>query len=206
MKRKQIKKYPSNIFRQKLLEAIVFFSQKGNIKNPSKMMMFKLLAELDFRHFEQTGLPVTNLQYAAYPKGPVAESFQNEITKNNDLILPNDFEDSLMVEKTYFENEFGKKFEGFKYLAKRKPNLKVFTPREIKVLEDVALIYKTSTATEASKASHEPGSPWSKTITTKGEKGIIDIIETVSLKKPLTKEIAKEKIKEREAIMNNYGA
>lgn len=197
-------KYPTDKYRQKLLEAIVFFSQRGKIRNSSKMMMFKLLAELDFRHFGETGLPVTNLKHHTYPKGPVADNLFKEITENKELILPLDFESSLIVEKTQFENKFGKKFEGFKYIAKRKPNLKIFTPRQIKILEEVAIIYKSATATEASEASHEPNTSWSKAMKDKGEGAVIDYIKYGNLKKPMTLELAKEMLKEREAMIYNY--
>ncbi len=198
-------KYPQNKYRQKLLEAIVFFSQKKKIRNPSKLMMFKLLAEMDFRHFEETGLPITNLQHNAYPLGPVADSFFKEITKDDDLILPPDFESSLIVEKTRWEDEDGEIHEGFKYIAKRKPNLNIFTPRQVKIMEDVAFMYKTTNATEASKASHEPDKPWTKTVKAKGKGSVIDYLETVPVKKPLTIEIAKEMMKERDALIYNYG-
>lgn len=205
MDKQNFMKYPQNKYRQKILEAMVFFSQKGKIRNPSKMMMFKLLAEMDFRHFQETGLPTTNLQHNAYPKGPVADSFFKEITKDSDLILPSDFESSLIIEKTKFESEDGKIYEGFKYIPKRKPNLKVFTPRQIKILDQVALIYKTSTATEASKASHEPNTAWTKTVKAKGIGAIINPIEVVPLKKPITIDLAKERIRERNALIANYG-
>lgn len=198
-------KYPQNKYRQKLLEAIVFFSQKGKIRNPSKMMIFKLLAEIDFRHFEETGLPITNLKHNAYPKGPVADSFFNEITEGKDIVLPKDFEDSVSITKTQFEDENGKLHEGFKFIAKRKPNLDIFSPRQIKIMDDVAFIYKIATATEASKASHEPGKPWTKTVESKGKGAIIDYIEVIPVKKPLTIEIAKEMMRERDALIYNYG-
>lgn len=192
-------------YRQKLLEAIVFFAQKRKLRNPSKMLMFKLLAELDFRHFQETGMAVTNLEHYAYKMGPVADSLFKEITVDKELILPADFKSALSVEKTQFEDKDGKMHNGFKYIAKRKPDLKLFTPRQVRIMEEVADIYKNATATEASKSSHEPGKPWTKTINTKGENAFIDMLETVNLNNPLTKELAKEKLTERKAIYINYG-
>lgn len=169
------------------------------------MMIYKLLAELDFRHFEATGLPVTNQEYEAYPKGPVPKALDKEITKGKDLVLPEDFSESLKIENTLFKNELGKKFSGFKYIAQRKPNKKVFSPRQQKLLDDIACIYKDSTATEASNASHEPGKPWTITVKMHGIGAMIDILETTKLKKPLTKDIAKEMMRERQALLHNYG-
>ena len=82
---------PANKYRQILLEAILFFTQKGKIKYPSKTMIYKLLAEVDFRHFQETGQKVTNLKYLAYPYGPVPAEFNNEITCDKEIIVPTDF-------------------------------------------------------------------------------------------------------------------
>lgn len=194
-----------NKYRQKLLEMIVFFSQKRKIKYPSKLMMFKLLAESDFRHFEETGLPITNLKHIAFTWGPVAESLQKEITEGDELILPNDFQDSLMVEKNLYTNVVGEKRVMFKYIAKRKANLNIFSPRQIRIMEEVADIYKIADPTEASKASHEPNKPWTRAVKAKGEKAKIDYIEFVPLRKPLTADLAKEMLREREAFIYNYG-
>lgn len=53
----------------------MFFSQKRKIRNPSKMMMYKLLAQMDFMHFQATGLPILNLDYTAFPWGPFQKLF-----------------------------------------------------------------------------------------------------------------------------------
>lgn len=169
------------------------------------MMMYKLLAELDFRHFRETGLTVTNLEYKAFPKGPVPEDFQKEITRKNKLVLPPDFVDSLYCDAVEFIGVDGKEYKGFMYRARRKPNLKLFSPRQQKILQQVADIYRDATATEASDASHERGTPWTITIAKKGERATIDLFETLELIKPLTREIAEERLKERQALIYNYG-
>jgi uncharacterized phage-associated protein len=189
--------------RQKLLEAIVYFS-KG-IKNPTKMMMYKLLAELDFRHFEETGMPVTNLEYVAWKRGPVPKGLHEEITEGEQLILPKDFSDSLGCEKSEIETESGQKIRMFLFRHKRKPNLKVFSPRQQRILKEVAEIYKYATATEASKASHEPGKPWTKTIKKYGREGdVIDYTDQLTEKSPVSKQEATEMMEEMRAFLSNY--
>ena len=59
----------NNTYRQKLLIAIIYFTK--NVKKPSKVKIFKLLYFLDFKHFQQTGRNVTNLDYFALEFGPV---------------------------------------------------------------------------------------------------------------------------------------
>lgn len=187
------------------MESIVFFSQKGKIRNPSKMMIYKLLAEMDFRHFEATGLPITNLEYEAWPWGPVPAKFHKEITKDKNTFLPKDFEEALTIQDTMFENEAGKRFPGFKFIALRRPNLRIFSPRQQEIMEEVAEIYKNATATEASLGSHELGKPWTITVARKGKGAIIDMIDVIELRKPLTKEIVQEMMREKKAFAYNYG-
>lgn len=66
-----------DIERQKLIEAIVFFTQStkwcGSIK------LFKLLFFLDMLNFRETGRSVTGLQYTAWPMGPVPISLFEEL-------------------------------------------------------------------------------------------------------------------------------
>ena len=168
-------------------------------------MIYKLLAEMDFRHFEVTGLPITNLEYEAWPWGPVPARFHKEITKGKDTFLPKDFEEALTIQNTVFENEAGKRFSGFKFIALRKPNLRIFSPRQQEIMEEVAEIYKNATATEASLGSHEPGKPWTITVARNGQGAIIDMIDVVELREPLTKEMAQEMIREKRAFTYNYG-
>ncbi len=200
-----LNKNPQTMNRKKILEAIVFFTQKKKLKNPSKTMIYKLLAEIDFRHFAETGLPITNLKYEAFKKGPVPRSFHNEITKGKELVFPEDFQDSFDVQSFDFINEKGEKSKGFNIVARRSPDLKIFSPRQIRIMEEVAEIYKTATAKDASKGSHEPGKPWSIAVQKRGEGSIIDLLDDVQLYKSVTKELASEKLKEKEAMIYNYG-
>lgn len=170
------------------------------------MMMYKLLAEADFMHFQQTGLPITDLEYRAYPWGPLPEKLHNEITRETDLVIPEDFSDSLASIPFEYEDTTGKLRKGFMYAAKRNPDLKVFSPRQQRILELIAEIYRDATPTEASKASHEPGKPWTKTIKMKGEKEVIDMVETVDLNAPITKDIARDRLRERNAFLYNLGS
>ncbi|MEK6756417.1 MAG: Panacea domain-containing protein [Bacteroidota bacterium] len=185
-------------FRKRLLEALIFFARE--VKSPTKMMLFKLLAELDFRHFKEKGYPVTNLEYEAWPMGPVPREFNREISTEKDLVIPNDFADALVCERFEFEKSDGSLGFGFKFYAKRKPDLSVFSPRQQRILKEVSEIYKNASATEASKASHEPGQPWTQT--SPGE--IIDLVRSIKLKKPLTDEEAREMMEEIAAFHKTY--
>lgn len=193
----------SDPYRQKLIEAMVFFAK--NVKHPTKTMMYKLLAELDFRHFEQTGLPVTNLDYQAWEKGPVPQKLHCEITKGDDIVLPEDIAKALACDKAEDINDDGKKIRKFTFIAKRLPNLKLFSPRQQKILKEVAEIYKNVSATMASKASHEPDKPWSKAVKRMGKEDVPIIYRDVaSAKTPVTEDEADEMIQEILAFNHNY--
>ena len=160
-----------NTNREKLLEALVYFSK--NLKYPTKMMLYKVLAALDFEHFKEVGLPVTNLEYKAWLKGPVPFEFDKEISdrKNDCVIIPEDFSASIKYIKEEWETDSGEKRKSFKFFAKRKPKLEVFTPRQKEILERILFIYKNESPTTASKASHEKGTPWYKTVQKYGKEG-----------------------------------
>ena len=182
---------------------MVYFANK--LKNPTKMMMYKVLAELDFRHFEQTGLSVTNLEYEAWNKGPVPKSFHKEITKGSELVVPKDFEDSIFCEKQEYEDKnTGETNTKFVMHSKRKPDLSVFSPRQVKLMEEISDIYKYSSATTASKASHEFDKPWYKTVKKSGEGAIIDYLDQLTAKSPVSKEEATELKRELLAFKHNY--
>lgn len=49
-----------------------------------------------------------------------------------------------------------------------------FTNRELRIMENVAFIFKDAKADDMVEASHLPSHPWDKTIHSKGEKAKID--------------------------------
>lgn len=168
-------------------------------------MMYKVLAELDFRHFKETGLPVTNLEYSACKLGPVPKALHNEITSGKEVVLPDDMSTALKVTKKEFEKTEGDEGLGFWFSAKRAPNLKLFTPRQQRILGEVAEIYKGASATTASKASHEPDTPWSKTIKKFGHEGErIDYLDMIDSSSRLSRDEVAHLMEENRAFHHNY--
>jgi uncharacterized phage-associated protein len=192
--------------RTKILEAIVFFSKK--LKYPTKMMMYKVLAEIDYRHILETGMPITNLEYFAWKWGPVPKSLDEEISdrENNKIVLPKDFLPALIIdEQTWVNKKTGEDQKGFYYKAKRQPKLEFFSPRQIKILNDVAFCYKDTTPTDASAASHERDKPWYKVYHLKGEKnGYIDFFEFLPKDTTINVDEAKEKLFDIAVFQKNY--
>ena len=109
-------------------------------------------------------------------------------------------------EKYEWESKDGQVHYGFRFHPKRKPDLKVFTPRQQNILKEVIEIYKFATATQASEASHERDMPWTKTVRLKGEGAIIEYLDQLTEKSPVSKEEAQEMMDEIHAFQKTYNS
>lgn len=133
-----------------MLNALIYFSE--NVTNLSKTKYYKLLNYLDFTHFRQTGRSVTGLEYFAYPRGPLPKALSEEWDNPQQ-----DFNQHLQTTTKTFPNsdkishilEPQKKFED-----------SIFTPFELKIMEDLAQKYFAHTAEEMSNDSHFKTGPW----------------------------------------------
>ncbi len=188
----------NNTYRQKLLNAIIYFTR--NVKKPSKVKIFKLLYFLDFKHFQQTGKNVTNLDYYAFDFGPVPLSFYEEVNNNN---VPVDFKPFICIQE--FESEHsGKKGGIFKVKPKVNENLKVFSPREQKIIKNLSEIFRDVDASLISEISHFKNHPWDKTIKSKGLNKKIDYELALDNDSKINFEEAEEIIKERQEMLNAF--
>lgn len=152
--------------REKLLNAIVYFAK--NTKYCYHLKLMKLLYFLDFWHFRETGRSVTGLSYQAWERGPVSPVVYHELKPENN---PKDLKEHVFVQYRQFDKKEG---ECLFIQSKKTFNPKIFTKRELEILERVAYIFKESKAQEMTDASHLPNSPWSTTVKQKGESGLID--------------------------------
>ena len=187
-----------NFYRRKLLNAILYFV-KERTKPTTITVVAKLLYYLDSEHFKQTGMPAIGLRYYAYPKGPLPLDLWKEFAGDK---APEDFRISLRVNETKDEIEPMKRTLAFHAIAK--PDLDVFTPREQSILTNAMEIYRDTPANLMIEASHERGTPWEKTVRTKGVKAEIDYMLGLGKDSPITKEEAKEALDEYFAVMNNF--
>ncbi|MBF0452890.1 MAG: SocA family protein [Candidatus Magnetomorum sp.] len=180
--------------REKLINAVLFFAKNTNFCGKTKLM--KLLYFLDFIHFKQMGKPVTDLEYYAWEQGPVPKVFFVEINKS----LKSDLSSLVsVVQKGNFQHISPNK--------DKKPDLDYFSPRELKILNDLSFIFKDVKSNDISDISHLPNEPWSKTIKTKGLFELIDYILAIDTdaEKKLPVEIAKQRYTERQEMLANFG-
>ncbi len=182
-----------NIYRRKLLQAIVFFA--ANIKRLNTTKLAKLLYYFDFDHFKATGYPALGLSYYAYPQGPLPLGVWREIVSDR---MPDDLAQVITVVTEKFEKGFEECEERH---IKLKPRVSfeagLFTPREMAILNRLAEIYRDQDTSIFIDASHEQGGPWQRTLRGKGQKEIIDYLLEVD------DEDGEEKVKTEESL-NDY--
>ena len=173
---------------RKIVNAIMFFASKVNY--PFKLKIFKLLFFLDYIHFKEAGRPVTNLLYKAFPMGPVPEKLYEAI--NESTCSDYFYRNIKLVERP----DIGEGALRFKLRTGRKPDMETFSPREIRILEEVAEVFKNAKAEEMSEITHLKNSPWEKTITDKGPFQYIDYILALDDEAEIPDELAAERRKE----------
>lgn len=174
-----------NFYRQKLLNAILYFVKERGRRPTTITALAKLLFYFDFDHFKETGYPAIGLRYYAFPWGPLPLEFWGEI---KDGVAPPDFKGKLQVTEERDEIDQSKRI--LKFSAIGSVDKDVFTPREFKILERLAFTFKEASAKDIVAASHERGTPWSKTIKEKGERVLIDYLSALDQDSAITKEQA----------------
>ena len=149
-----------NQARRKLKNAILFFAKETRNLNTTKLS--KLLHYLDFEHFKLTGFPSIGLRYHAFKCGPVPKNFWLEI---KDGVVPDDFKDAINIYKTSNDHH-EQEYRELHFMAKKHPNMAVFSPREKKILNRLVEIYRDATARQLSDISHAIDEPWDKVYNT----------------------------------------
>jgi len=186
-----------NIYRRKLLNAVLFFA--SNTKRVNLGKLSKLLYFLDFMHFNQTGYPSIGLEYYAFEKGPVPKDFWLEIRDAN---VPEDFKGKIaLIRRT---DDFAPNYKEVEVRALEKPDLSVFTRRETKILENLAFMYKEATASEISEVTHLQKQPWDITKKQKGMNKPIDYLVSISEKSAVGLDDAEDMLKEHFEVVRNF--
>ena len=189
-----------NTYRKKLLNALLFFAE--NTKCPNLTKILKLLYFLDFTHFKQTGYPSIGLEYDAFEKGPVPRQFWIEV---KDGIIPDDFEGkfAIFIRENLEDPLSSRKELLFKAIAK--PDLTVFTPREIEILEYLADVYRDTPAYLISEVTHLRKQPWETTKKIRGLNNPIDYLLCLDEEAKINPDEARESLEEYFEVVNNFG-
>jgi uncharacterized phage-associated protein len=177
--------------REKLINIIIYFAK--NTKCCGKIKILKLLSELDFEHFKQTGKSVTGLDYSAWPMGPVPAVLFKELSGT---MCP-DLADAIKIAPAG---------ELQQIIPKKKFNSKYFTKREKKLLSNFVEIFRDATAEQMKGSSHRVGGPWYMTVKEKGLQQPIDYFMALDdSQASLTHDEAAERVREREEMYQAFG-
>ncbi len=188
-----------NIYRQKLINAVLFFAKETRHLNITKLM--KLLNFFDFEHFKQTGYPSIGLEYHVFEHGPVPKKFWLEV---KDGVSPEDLKVCVAINvKT---REYDKNKKEIEFFAKSgvQVNFTIFTRREREILENLAFIYKDANAKTMSDISHEAEKPWEITKKEKGLYAEIDYLLAIEDTSSINREEAKENLRDHFAALKAF--
>lgn len=175
--------------REKLLNAVIFFLR--HTKFCGKTKLFKLLYFADFKHFRETGRSVTGLEYYAWQHGPYPKEFAKELEAP-----PDDLSHTVNLITSGEANSFTN------IKPKGSFDSKYFTKRELRILNEVAEVFRDAQAADIREASHLKNHPWDITIKTKGDRKKIDYMLALDGSKgSLTPEEAVEIISEHKELL-----
>jgi uncharacterized phage-associated protein len=180
---------------EKLAEAVIFFVT--NTKHCGLTKLLKLLFFFDFTHYRQTGQSVTGLEYRAWPKGPAPSDVWHDLALGKPTILGDAVAVSHIV-----SNESSNKFT--KLTPKRAFDEKYFSKRELKIMQDLAEVYRDATADMIVEVSHLKNGPWDRTLKAKGPSAVIDYELALDGSTPLElpgKEIEARLLEQKEDLL-----
>jgi uncharacterized phage-associated protein len=134
--------------RDKLINAIIYFSERT--RGLGKIKLFKLLYLLDFEHFRQTGRSVTGMEYRAWKMGPVPAALV-QVWDDLDPDLAEAIE--IRPEKVY-------DYVRENVVAKRHFDDAHFTPRELRILAELAERYANDLSERMIDITHAENGAW----------------------------------------------
>ena len=176
----------------------MFFGK--NTKHLNLTKLSKLLYFLDFMHFKQTGYPSIGLEYYSFRRGPVPRDFWLEVKDGN---VPEDFGDKVALISRV--DEVDPSYKEVEFRATSQPDLSIFTPREKKILDELADIYRDAKAWQISEVSHIPRGPWDITFKESGDNCPIDYLLAIDDKSGISIEEASNSLKEHFEVVRNLG-
>jgi len=142
---------------EKFINATLFFAKK--VKKLGITKLNKLLYYSDFEHYRLYGRSILGDVYMSMDWGPVPKtsySIFKEFKKNPN----NQLKDAICLRPEIISRSDSKKQDII--VARRKPDLSVFSKSEIEIMEKMAFIWKGATAKMATEQSHLE-KPWKET-------------------------------------------
>src|SRR5689334_21786926 len=176
--------------REKLINAIIYFA--SNTRYLGKTKLCKLLYFLDFGHYKETGRSVTELDYSAWPMGPVPVTLYAEI----------DSPEPDLAERVEFKEVPIRKGTMLTVTPKASFDPSHFSRRELGLLEELAKEFKDALAEDMVEATHLENQPWHKIYVEKRLKQATIPYDLALLKQEA--EQMREEITEREELVKHF--
>lgn len=123
----------------KTYSSIIFLCKGGQLKTK----LNKLLFYADFKHFKETTISITGLQYVHLPLGPVPDNYEFYFAN---LIRNNWIE----ISEVDCHGLIGEQFD-----SQVEPDFSEFETSEIRVLAEIKEIFKNYNSTQIKNYSHE---------------------------------------------------
>jgi uncharacterized phage-associated protein len=161
-----------NINEHKIINGIKYFIKHTN--NVGRTKLFKLLYFWDFRFFKKYGMSVTCYDYYTYPFGPVPKDLYEQIINDD---LPDFIKNEISIIRVDTDEDYNDEYKKFKVCinpGKQKIDTSWFAPIELKMLKEVAEIFKYATAKQMTEITHLHNTPWNKTLKEYGYNHQID--------------------------------
>jgi uncharacterized phage-associated protein len=178
--------------REKLINAMIYFAR--NTLYCGKTKLLKLLYFLDFKHFKETGKSVTGQDYYAWDMGPVPKAVFEEISS---AMRPD-------MQAAIHPLPAGEEFQ--KILPRQAFDGRYFSKREMRLLKDIAFIFRDAKVHEMVESTHFENEPWDRTIKEKGRLQKIDYLLAIDSRiDSLPIEEVVERMKERDEIREIFG-
>lgn len=179
--------------REKLINAIIFFSKNTSQCGITKLM--KLLFLLDFDHFKLTGRCVTGMDYFAYPMGPVPGEIHDELSNE----LGEDLAKAITIvpEQIYDHTRLTVK-------AIREFESSLFSNRELRLLESISRTYHQHHSKQMVKVTHAENGVWDQ-VYAKGAGNRSRIPYELSLPEAEMPDLMLERSKEFTALKAHFG-
>ncbi|WP_321951934.1 Panacea domain-containing protein [Paraburkholderia bannensis] len=136
--------------RDRLINAMIYFAGGTRIDNKSKL--FRLLYLLDFAHFRRTGISVTGSDYSADHLGPVPIEVDRAW---NDPASP-------LRQTIQFVKEVGRRHSIPDRTASRAFDESHFTPRQLRILSDLADRYRDARHPDLTEVSEEDNAAYAR--------------------------------------------
>lgn len=177
----------------------MYFTKELN--HPTKTNIFKMLYFSDIKHFKEVGRSISGLEYFAWDYGPVPKQLYEEMKDDK---LPEDMRKFLGTNIKI--DDYDENVKEVSFIARKKPDMNVFSKRERSILEEVAFTYKNTAPGITSKITHTDDPLWNKTIKEKGKYEKIDYLAALGGEAKIDIETAIERLNLSSEMQELFGS